>query len=70
MDLDLFYALATASVFLFCLSLLEKKLGKMVAQAKIAEKQRKVLWTLCAFSLMIVWFGIFWESFHGIQTAG
>jgi hypothetical protein len=31
----------------------------MVAQAKIAEKQRKVLWNLCAFSLMIVWFGIF-----------
>ena len=69
-DLDLFYALATASVFLFCLSLLGKKLDKMVAQAKIAEKQRKVLWNLCAFSLMIVWFGIFWEFFHGIQTAG
>ena len=61
MDLALFYALATASVFLFCLSLLGKKLDKMVAQAKIAEKQRKVLWNLCAFALMIVWFGIFWE---------
>ena len=59
MDLDFFYALATASVFLFCLSLLGKKLDKMVAQAKIAEKQRKVLWNLCAFLLMIVWFGIF-----------
>jgi hypothetical protein len=61
MDLDLFYALATASVFLFCLSLLGKKLDKMVAQAKVAEKQRKLLWNLCAFSLMIVWFWIFWE---------
>ena len=59
MDLELFYALATASVFLFCLSFLGKKLDKMVAQAKIAEKQRKVLWNLCTFSLMIVWFGIF-----------
>ena len=59
MDLDLFYALATASVFLVCLSLLGKKLDKMVAQAMIAEKRRKVLWNLCAFSLMIVWFGIF-----------
>ena len=61
MDLDLFYALATASVFLFCLSLLGKKLDKIVAQAKISEKQRKVLWNLCAFSLMILWFAIFWE---------
>ena len=61
MDLDLFYALATASAFLFCLSLLGKKLDKMVVQEKIAEKQRKVLWNLCAFSLMIVWFVIFWE---------
>jgi hypothetical protein len=59
MDLDLFYALATASVFLFCLSFLGKKLDKMVAQAKIAEKRRKVLFSLCALSLMIVWFGIF-----------
>jgi hypothetical protein len=55
MDLELFYALATASVFLFCLSLLGKNLDKM----KIAEKWRKVLWNLSAFSLMIVWFGIF-----------
>ena len=59
MDLELFYTLATASVFLFSLSLLGKKLDKMVAQAKIAEKRRKVLFNLCAFSLMIVWFGIF-----------
>ena len=59
MDLDLFYALATASVFLFCLSLLGKNIDKMEAQAKIAEKWRKVLWNLSAFSLMIVWFGIF-----------
>jgi hypothetical protein len=59
MDLELFYALATASVFLFCLSLLGKNLDKMVVQAKIAEKRRKVLWNLCALSLMIVWFGIF-----------
>ena len=59
MDLELFYALATASVFLFCLSLFGKNLDKMVAQAKIAEKRRKVLWNLCAFSVMIVWFGIF-----------
>tara|TARA_B100001093_G_scaffold417054_1_gene407897 strand:- start:2217 stop:2438 length:222 start_codon:yes stop_codon:yes gene_type:complete len=70
MDLDLFYALATASVFLFCLSLLGKALDKMVAQAKIAEKRRKMLLNLCAFSLMIVWLGIFWEFFHGIRTAG
>ena len=70
MDLDLFYALATALFFLFCLSLFGKKLDKVLAQAKIAEKQRKVLWKLCTFSLMIVWFGIFWEFFHGIQTAG
>ena len=42
MDLDLFYALATASVFLFCLSFLGKKLDKMVAQAKLSEKPRKV----------------------------
>ena len=70
MDLDLFYALATASVFLFCLSLIGKKLDTMVVQAKIAETQRKVLWNLCAFSLMIVWFGISWEFFHGTQTAG
>ena len=61
MDLDLFYALASASAFLFCLSLLGKKLDKMVAQAKIAEKQRKVLWNLCTLQFMIVWFGIFWE---------
>ena len=59
MDLELFYALATASVFLFCLSLLGKNLDKMEAQAKIAEKWRKVLLNLSAFSLMIVWFGIF-----------
>ena len=59
MDLELFYALATASVFLFCLNLLGKNLDKMVVQAKIAEKRRKVLWNLCALSLMIVWFGIF-----------
>ena len=59
MDLELFYALATASVFLFCLSLLGRNLDKMEAQAKIAEKWRKVLWNLSAFSLMIVWFGIF-----------
>ena len=59
MDLELFYALATASVFLFCLSLLGKSLDKMVVQAKIAEKWRKVLWNLCAIALMIVWFGIF-----------
>ena len=59
MDLELFYALATASVFLSCLSLLGKNLDKMVAQEKIAEKWRKVLWNLCAFSLMVVWFGIF-----------
>ena len=59
MDLELLYALATASVLLFCLSLFGKNLDKMVAQAKIAEKQRKVLWNLCAFSLMIVWVGIF-----------
>ena len=59
MDLELFYALATASVFLFCLSLLGKNLDKMEAQAKIAEKWRKVLWNLSTFSLMIVWFGIF-----------
>ena len=59
MDLDLFYALATASFFLFFLSLLGKKLDKMVAQARIAEKRRKALFNLCAFSLMIVWFGIF-----------
>ena len=59
MDLELFYALAAASVFLFCLSLLGKNLDKMEAQAKIAEKWRKVLWNLSAFSLMIVWFGIF-----------
>ena len=61
MDLTLFYALATASVFLFLLSLLGKKLDKMVGQEKIVEKQCKVLWNLCAFSLMIAWFGIFWE---------
>jgi len=61
MGLDLFYALATASVFLFCLSLLGKKLDKMVVQEKVTGKQRKVLWNLCAFSFMIVWFGIFWE---------
>ena len=61
MDLDLFYALATASVFLFCLSLLGKKLDKMVGQAKVAEKQRKVIWNLCAFLLMAAWFAIFWE---------
>ena len=59
MDLDLFYALATASVFMFFLSLIGKKLDNMLAQAKIAEKQRKVLWNLCALSLMIVWFGVF-----------
>ena len=59
MDLELFYTLATASVFLFRLSLLGKNLDKMVVQAKIAEKRRKVLWNLCALSLMIVWFGIF-----------
>ena len=59
MDLELFYELATASVFLFCLNLLGKNLDKMVVQAKIAEKRRKVLWNLCALSLMIVWFGIF-----------
>ena len=61
MDLDLFYSLATASVFLFCLSLVGKKLDQMVAQAKIAEKKRKLLWNLCAFSLIIAWFAIFWE---------
>ena len=70
MDLDLFYALATASVFLFFLSLIGKKLDNMVAEVKVTEKRRKVLWNLCAFSLMIVWLGIFWEFFHGIQTAG
>ena len=70
MDLDLFYALATASVFLFFLSLTGKKLDNMVAQTKIAEKQRKLLWNLCAFLLIIIWFGIFWEFFHGTQTAG
>ena len=59
MDLELFYTLATASVFLFGLSLLGKKLDKMASQVKITEKRRKVLWNLCAFSLMIVWFGIF-----------
>ena len=61
MDLDLFYALATASVFLFCLSLLGKKLDKMVGQAKVAENLRKVIWNLCAFLLMAAWFAIFWE---------
>ena len=59
MGLELFYTLATASILLFCLSLLGKNLDKMEAQAKIAEKWRKVLWNLSAFSLMIVWFGIF-----------
>lgn len=54
MDLALFYALAKASVFLFCHSFLGKKLDKMVAQARVAENQRKVLWNLYAFSLMIV----------------
>ena len=61
MDLNLFYALATASVFLFCLSHLGKKLDKMVDQEKIGEILRKILWSLSAFSLMIVWFGFFWE---------
>ena len=59
MDFELFYTLATASVFLFGLSLLGKKLDKMVSQAKITEKRRRVLWNLCAFLLMIVWVGIF-----------
>jgi hypothetical protein len=59
MDLELFYTLATASVFLFILSLLGKKLDKMVSQVKITEKRRRLLWNLCALSLMIVWFGIF-----------
>ena len=59
MDLDLFYALATASVFLFFLSLIGKKLDNMVAEVKVTEKRRKVLWNLCAFSLMIIWLGIF-----------
>ena len=45
----------------FCLSFLGKKLDEMVNQAKIAEKQRKVFWNFCALSLLIVWFGIFWE---------
>ena len=45
--------------FSVCLSLLGKNLDKMVAQAKIAEKRRKVLWNFCALSLMIAWFGIF-----------
>ena len=61
MDLDLFYALSAASVFLFCLSLLGKKLDKMVGQTKITEKQRRVLWNLSSFSIMILWLGIFWE---------
>ena len=61
MDLDLFYALATASFFLFCLSLFGKKLDKMVGQAKVAEKQRKVIWNFCAFLLMAAWFAIFWK---------
>tara|TARA_A100001011_G_C14125003_1_gene762924 strand:- start:94 stop:318 length:225 start_codon:yes stop_codon:yes gene_type:complete len=47
--------------FLSRFSLLGKKLEKAVAQANIAEKQSKVLWHLCAFSLMIAWFGIFWK---------
>ena len=61
MDLGLFNALATASFFLFCLSLFGKKLDKMVGQAKVSEKQRKVIWNLCAFLLMAAWFAIFWE---------
>ena len=42
-------------------SFLGKKLDEMAGQAKIGEKQRKVLWKFCALSLLIAWFGIFWE---------
>jgi hypothetical protein len=61
MDLDLFFPLAAASIFLFCLSILGKQLTKMVEQTKITEKQRKMFWNICAILLASIWFAFFWD---------
>ena len=59
--MELFFVLATASVLLFCLSVLGKHLTKMSEQTKITEKQSKMFWNIGAFSMMVLWMGLFWN---------